>query len=230
MTWFSTLWASTIGKKIVMAVTGLILFGFVLGHMTGNLLVWAGPEAFNDYAAMLKGNPFLLWGTRLTLLAATPIHIVSAIQLVKLNAAARPQGYKKLGSSSSTFASKTMKYGGLWLLGFLVFHLLHYTVHIVEPAYSTAAYMLADQHNAYAMVLDGFGNQVLSGVYIFSMVFLCLHIDHGAWSLLQTLGFSHPKYNAMRRNAARAFAALLFIGFCSVPVGVLANLVPAVTP
>lgn len=228
MAWFSNLWASTIGKKIVMALTGLILFGFVLGHMSGNLLVWAGQDAFNDYAAFLKGNVFLLWGTRITLLVATPVHIVSAIQLVQLNAAARPQGYKKLESTSSSFASKTMKYGGIWLLGFLVYHLLHYTLHITNPEFAT--YMADGQHDAYRMVLEGFSNPVVSVVYIVSMVFLCLHIDHGAWSLMQTLGLSHPKYNAMRRNAARGFASLLFFGFCSVPVGILLNLVPAVTP
>ena len=225
MSWFTNLWATTIGKKIVMAATGLILFGFVLAHMSGNLLVWAGPDVFNAYAASLKGNPLILWAVRLTLLAVFPLHIASAISLVKLNREARPQGYRKLQSASSTYASKTMRYGGVLLLAFVVYHILQYTAHVTDPEFAT--YMTADgHHDAYRMVMVGFSSPAVVVTYLVAMVFLALHLDHGAWSLLQTLGASHPKYDGLRRQAARGFAVILFLGFCSVPIGVLAGLTP----
>jgi len=225
MSWFTNLWATTIGKKIVMAATGLILFGFVLAHMSGNLLFWAGPEVFNAYAATLKGNPLLLWGARLTLLAVFPLHIASAIQLVRLNKAARPQGYRKLRSASSTYASRTMRYGGFLLAAFVVYHILQYTAHVTDPEFATYT-TTEGTHDAYRMVMVGFSSPAVVITYLVAMVCLAMHLDHGAWSLLQTLGASHPKYDGLRRNAARAFAVVLFLGFCSVPIGVLAGLTP----
>ncbi|HJN74247.1 MAG TPA: succinate dehydrogenase cytochrome b subunit [Myxococcota bacterium] len=226
MSWFSNLWATTIGKKIVMAVTGLILVGFVLVHASGNMLVWLGPDAFNHYAAGLKSNPLLLWGVRLTLLAAFPLHIASAIQLVRLNNSARPQGYKKLKSTSSSYAAKTMRYGGILLLAFVVYHVLQYTAHVTNPEF--AAYTTAEgTHDAYRMVLVGFSDPAVVVTYLIAVVCLCMHVDHGAWSMLQTFGANHPDYNGLRRQAARAFAVLLFLAFSSVPIGILADLVPA---
>lgn len=224
MSWFSSLWATTIGKKIVMAVTGLIVFGFVLGHMSGNLLIFFGPDAYNGYAAMLKGNAPLLWGTRLTLLAVIPLHIVSAIQLTKLNMGARQKAYDKHEKKATTPMAMMMKYGGLLLLAFILMHLGHYTLHLFNPEFAT--YMTADgDHDAYRMVLEGFSNPIYVGVYVLAMLALWGHLDHGAWSMFQSLGLSHPAYNDARRNFARVFAALIVLGFSAVPIAVLAGLV-----
>jgi succinate dehydrogenase / fumarate reductase cytochrome b subunit len=224
MSWFSNLWATTIGKKIVMAITGLIVFGFVLGHMSGNLLIFAGADVFNDYAHTLQTSGPLLWGTRLTLLAAIPLHIVSAVQLTRLNMGARQHSYDKHEKKATTPMAMMMKYGGLLLMVFILLHLAHYTLHLTNPEFAT--YMTADgNHDAYRMVIEGFSSPVYVGVYLLAMVALWGHLDHGAWSMFQTLGLSHPDYNDARRNFARVFAALIVLGFCSVPVAVMAGLV-----
>ena len=218
------LWDSTIGKKIVMAVTGLIIFGFVIGHMAGNLLIFLGPDVFNGYAHTLKGNALLLWGTRLTLLAVIPLHIVSAIQLVRRNAGARDTSYGATEYKRSTVASRFMKVGGMFLLAFILLHLAHYTLHWTHPEF--ASLQTAGGHDAYKMVILGFSDPLYVGVYLVAMVCLFLHLDHGAWSLLQTLGlFARPDQQDGRKKFARTFAAVLFIGFSIVPIAVLTGLV-----
>jgi succinate dehydrogenase / fumarate reductase, cytochrome b subunit len=212
------LWDSTIGKKIVMAVTGLIIFGFVIGHMAGNLLIFLGAEVFNDYAHTLKSNALLLWGTRLTLLAVIPLHVLSAIQVVKRNAGAREGSYGATNYQRSTVASRFMRFGGLLLLGFILLHLAHYTLYLTHPHF--------EGMEPYAMVMLGFSDPVYVGIYLLAMVCLFLHLDHGAWSLLQTLGlFARPDQQEGRKKFARTFAAVLFIGFSSVPIAVLTGLV-----
>jgi succinate dehydrogenase / fumarate reductase, cytochrome b subunit len=218
----SNLYATTIGKKVVMALTGVVLFGFAIGHMAGNLLVFLGPDAINGYAATLKGTPLLLWGTRLTLLFAFPVHIVSAIQLVQLNNKARPAGYgqwKDAGASS--YASRTMRYGGIIFLFFLLYHLSHYTLFFVDGSYADLYTTMADGtevHDVFTMVLAGFGHWWNVALYLIAMGALFMHLDHGAWSFMQSLGMNHPKWNPMRRQFARGLAGTLFVGFSLVPV------------
>ncbi len=215
------LWDSTIGKKIVMAVTGLIIFGFVIGHMAGNLLIFAGADVFNAYAHGLKSNAPLLWGTRLTLLGAIPLHILSAIQLVKRNQGAREGDYGATEYKRATLASRFMKFGGFFLLAFILLHLAQYTLFLTDPGYAD---LLDTQgrHNAYEMVLDGFSNPLYVCLYLVAMACLFLHLDHGAWSMLQTLGlFSRPDQQERRKLFARVFASLLLVGFSSVPLFVL---------
>ena len=224
MSWFSNLWATTIGKKIVMAVTGLIVFGFVLGHMAGNLLIFAGAEVYNDYAHTLQTSGPLLWGTRLTLLLAIPLHIVSAFQLTKLNMDARQKSYDKHEKKATTPMAMMMKYGGMLLLAFILLHLGHFTLRVFDPEFAT--FVTADgHHDAYRMVIAGFQNPLYVGFYVLSMLALWGHLDHGAWSMFQTLGLSHPAYNDARRNFARVFAGLLVVGFSIVPIAVIAGLV-----
>jgi len=214
-----TLLTSSIGRKWIMAVTGMLLFGFVLGHMTGNLLVYLGPEALNEYGDFLR--EFLhgagLWIARAGLLAAVGLHIWAAISLTIENNAARPTGYRRAHHEASTYASRTMIWGGPILALFIVFHLLHFTTGQAHPSFVHG--------DVYHNVIVGFSNPVVVGVYVVAMLALGLHLYHGVWSMLQTMGLNHPRYNAMRKTAATAFAAVIVIGNVSMPVAVLAGFV-----
>ncbi|MCB9743560.1 MAG: succinate dehydrogenase cytochrome b subunit [Alphaproteobacteria bacterium] len=218
------LYATTIGKKAVMAVTGAIIFGFTIGHMAGNLLVFLGPDAINEYAYTLKHTAPLLWGTRLTLLAAIPLHVWSAISLVQGARAARPTAYKMQTSQATTYAARTMKYGGIILLLFILFHLSHYTLLLTNPEF-TEMVDAQGRHDVYRMVVTGFSNPVVTGFYLLAMASLGLHLSHGAWSMFQSLGLNHPKYNEARKRFAITFAVLMVAGFSSVPIAVLTGIV-----
>lgn len=224
MGWLRNLYATSIGKKVIMALSGAVIFGFTIAHMSGNLIVFAGQDAFNTYAATLKGNPFLLWGERITLLLAIPAHIVTAVQLVQQSNKARPVGYQALQSKASTYASRTMRYGGMILLAFILFHLAHYTLFFVNPEFADL-HDAQGRHDAYRMVVAGFSNPVVTGFYLLAMGSLALHLSHGAWSMLQSLGLNHPQYNNLRRQAALVFGIALTLGFSSVPLAVLFGLV-----
>ena len=215
MAWVLRFYGSTIGKKIVMAVTGVILVGFVLGHVTGNLLVYRGPDALNAYAALVKSSAVVLWGVRLTLLAAVGLHILSAVQLTRLARAARPAGYDTLRSRADTFSAHTMRWGGVALVIFLVYHILHFTTGTVHPSF--------DVHDVYGNVIWGFQVPWVAGFYIVAMVALGLHLHHGIWSLFQTLGVNHPHVNTGRKRIAAVVALLVSAGFIAIPVGVLAG-------
>lgn len=214
-----TLLSSSIGRKWIMAVTGLVLFGFVLGHMTGNLLVYLGPEALNEYGEFLR--EFLhgagLWVARAALLAAVALHIWAAIGLSLENAAARPVGYRRVRHESSTYASRTMIWGGPILALFIVYHLLHFTTGQAHPSFVHG--------DVYHNVIVGFSNPIVVGVYVIAMLALGLHLYHGVWSMLQTMGLSHPRYDAMRKTAAAAFAAVVVAGNVSMPVAILTGIV-----
>ena len=211
-----TFYRTTIGKKVVMAVSGLIGFGFLLGHMAGNLLTFVGPETYNAYAAALKGNPALLWGTRITLLAAIVAHTVSAIALVQRNNQARRYAYGNKQDIATSYAAKTMKYGGVWLLLFIVYHLLHLTGGWTEPL----GYQF-DPENVYNNLVLGFQNRFIALFYLLSMSALGMHLYHGLWSLTQSLGLDHPRYNTLRENAALAGTLVIILGFITVPLSVM---------
>ena len=208
---------STIGRKVVMAVTGVVLFGFVLGHFVGNLTLYLGPEAINGYSRFLHG--FLhgggLWVARGGLLASAILHVWSATSLTLESWAARPVGYRRWKAKDSTYASRTMRWGGVILFAFIVFHLLHFTFGSVHPDFRTG--------EVYHNVVSGFQAWPVSLFYIVAMLLLGLHLDHGVWSLCQTLGLSHPTYKRWARAAARGFAVLIVVGNCSFPVAVLAG-------
>lgn len=210
--------SSTIGRKAVMAVTGLILFGFVFVHMIGNLQMFLPDhEAINHYGKFLR--TFLhgtgIWISRGGLLLAVALHIASAWSLTVTNWRARPVAYKAVTPDASTYASRTMRWGGVILLLFVVYHLLHLTVGSVHPAFIDG--------DVYRNVIVGFSVWPVSLFYIFAMLCLGLHLRHGVWSMLQTLGVAHPRWDGARKIAATAFAVVVMLGFISVPLAVLAG-------
>jgi succinate dehydrogenase / fumarate reductase cytochrome b subunit len=209
--------ASTIGRKVVMAVTGLLLFGFVVVHMVGNLQVFLGPTKLDDYGAALRKLPALLWGMRLGLLALTIGHVWAAASLTLTNRAARPQGYRLARYREATYASRTMRWSGVILLLFIVYHLLHLTTGTVHPSFVHGAVT----HN----FVTGFQVPWVTAFYVLAMVCLGLHMYHGVWSMLQTVGMSHPRYNLLRKRAAAAFAILVVVGNLSFPLAVLTGVV-----
>ena len=210
-------WRSTIGKKVVMAVTGLILVGFVIGHMLGNLQMFQGAEKMNAYAHFLKSLGGLLWLARLVLLAAVVLHVVSAFQLTRMRAAARPVGYHKgTQKEVSTLASRTMRWGGVLLLVFIVFHVLHFTTLDIFRSYSTT--------DVYGNVIHGFSIWWVTLFYVVAMIFLGLHLYHGAWASLRTLGAAKSSPNPLRRKAALVVAIVVWAGFTAIPVAVFAGL------
>ncbi len=208
-------WASTIGKKVVMAVTGIMLIGFLLGHVTGNLLVFRGAQALNDYAATLKSLGALLWALRLGLLAAAALHVTAGIQLWKRAQAARPVKYGGRDPQVSTWASRTIRAGGVLLLVFIVFHVLHFTTGTIRPAGTFS------HTDVYGNVIAGFRVWWVSLFYVVAMVALFYHLYHGAWSSMRTLGFTRPSANPLHRRVAIVLAVLLFIGFAVIPVAVI---------
>jgi succinate dehydrogenase / fumarate reductase, cytochrome b subunit len=208
-------WGSTIGKKTVMAVTGIVLVGYVLAHVTANLLIFVGPEVIDGYALKLRELPILLWGVRVLLLASTILHIVAAVQLAALARAARPIGYHRFKAQVSSAASRTMRWGGAALLLFVVYHILHFTTGQAHPDFRH----LAPYHN----VTTAFREWWVVGIYVAALVALALHLYHGTWSLFQTLGIEHPQVNRARRRVATIIAVLVPLGFVTIPIAVLAG-------
>jgi succinate dehydrogenase / fumarate reductase cytochrome b subunit len=210
-------WDSTNGKKAIMAVSGVILVLFVIGHMLGNLQVFEGPEQFNRYAVLLRTLPEGLWAIRIILLVMVVLHIVTATQLAIRKKQARPVGYVKKQNTVSSYASRTMYWSGPILLAFIIYHLLDFTFGTVNPHYV--------EGDVYDNVIASFRNPIISAWYIFSMLLLALHLRHGAWSMFQSLGVAHPAHNAFLKKAAVVFAVVIFFGFISVPLGVLTGVV-----
>lgn len=207
------LWDSTNGKKAVMAVSGFILFLFVLGHMLGNLQVFEGPEQFNKYAVLLRTLPEGLWAVRIILLIMVILHIIAAVQLALRKRAARPIGYAKRKPIGSTYASRTMYWSGPIILAFIIYHLLDLTTGNINPNFV--------EGDVYHNVIASFSNPFVSAWYIFAMILLALHLRHGAWSMFQSVGLSHPRYTPVLKGAATFFATVIFLGFIAVPIGVL---------
>lgn len=212
-------WGSTIGKKIVMAVTGLIGVGFVVGHMLGNLQVFLGPAKFNAYAHFLRSLGELLWVVRAVLVAAVVLHVVAAVQLSRRRLAARPVGYKQ-GSQHevSTFASRTIRWGGALLLLFIVFHILHFTTLSIFRNYSTS--------DVHANVIRGFSIWWVVLFYVVAMAALGLHLYHGLWSSVRTLGASKASTDPLKRPVAAALALVVWLGFTVIPIAIFAGLFP----
>jgi succinate dehydrogenase / fumarate reductase cytochrome b subunit len=211
-------WNATIGKKIVMAVSGAILFLFIVGHMLGNLQVFMGAEHFNAYARFLRVEPALLWAVRLVLLAMVILHIWASFKLMLLNKLeARPVGYVKKKNIGSSYASRTMYWSGPIILAFVIYHLMQFTWGVGGTPY--------EEGRAYENLVRGFQVPIVSIFYIVAMFLLMLHLYHGVWSMFQTLGVNHPRYTPMLRIFAKLVAILLFVGFCSIPVSVLTGII-----
>lgn len=209
---------SSLGAKIVMAVTGLLFLGWLVLHLLGNITFFAGSEALNKYAALLAENPPLLWGQRLLMIVIVPLHVASGLRLAALNKAARPQQYQMRQWRKATLASRTMAVSGIVVLAFLVFHLAHYTLHWVKPAYAT----LVDakgRHDVYAMVTDGFSNPLIVAFYVLAMALVGMHLSHGFWSAFQSLGINGRKWTPFAQIAGRFLAWGLALAFASIAIG-----------
>ena len=229
MNFLATFWRSQVGKKIVMAVTGLIGVGFVIGHMIGNLQVFESSEKINAYGRFLHHTVGMeLWLVRLVLLAAVVLHVVAATQLTVQARASRPHGYAKRQPQVSTLASRTMRFGGFFLLVFIVLHILHFTV-LAFPGYQNIDPELGST-DVFANLTLAFHNPLWVAFYVVAMVFLGLHLYHGAWSSLRTLGAAKPSPHPLKRQIAVALAVVIWAGFTVVPIGIYLGLTPAPTP
>lgn len=210
---------SSLAKKAIMAVTGLVLVGFVAGHMSGNLLYFRGPEALDAYARWLHSLGPALWIARAVLLVSVVAHVWAGISLARENRAARAGGPSVEATRRASVASRTMPYTGVVLLGFLVFHLLHFTFRTVGADVAAAG----DAGNVHEMIRLGFASPGVSVFYIVSMALLCLHLSHGVSSMFQTLGIRNERWRSRLDVAAAAYGWAIFIGFAAIPVHVLAT-------
>jgi succinate dehydrogenase cytochrome b subunit len=219
------LWHTTIGKKIVMAVTGAVLVLFVIAHMLGNLKIFLGAAQINAYSHFLRdvGQPELergqlLWIVRIILLICVVLHIVAAYQLTQISHAARPARYAEKKNVETTLAARLMRWGGVLLVIFVVFHILHFTLGVV--GFKPGQFQdLA----VYQNVVAGFQVWWISLFYIVSMGALCFHLDHGIWSMTQTVGWATPQNTKSLRVFSRILAIVVFLGFIAVPISVMAG-------
>ena len=213
---------STIGKKIIMGVTGLIGIGFVILHMAGNLQVFAGQQKINDYGAMLHG-PLneLLWVLRVILIVAVILHVMMAYQLTRMSQAARPIGYQRKHPQVATLASRTMKWGGVLLLVFIVFHILHFTTETIDPGGWRGMADVHGNRDVYGNMVASFRIWWVALFYIVAMLALGLHLYHGAWSSVRTLGHAKASPHPLHRRIALVVAIIVWLGFTLVPLGVI---------
>ena len=215
---------SSIVKKFLMAITGLIMVGFVLFHMLGNLQMFQGPDAINTYAHFLKTlPPAVMWGGRLFLLAAAGVHVATAIALTRENCKACPTDPGVKERVQATLSSKTMALSGSILLFFIVFHILHFTTHTIFPVYKTFMTDLDGQqvYDVYSMVIYGFSNVWIASFYIIAMGLLCMHLSHGVSSMFQSLGLRNNYWRKTFDIFAALYGWVIFIGFVSNPAAVL---------
>jgi len=219
------LWGSLIGKKVVMAVTGAVLILFVIAHMVGNLKIFSGPEEINAYSRFLRevgwpelGYGQLLWIVRSVLFICVILHITAAVQLTRMKWQARPVAYDSRKNVETTWGAVTMRWGGLLLAVFIVFHLFHFTGGMVGFQPGQFEHLMVYQN-----VVAGFSSVPIALFYIIAMGALCLHLDHGIWSMLQTLGWVNLDNTKSVRSISRIVALIIFAGFISVPISVLAG-------
>jgi succinate dehydrogenase / fumarate reductase cytochrome b subunit len=218
-------YAAPIGKKAVMAVTGVILVGYVVAHLLGNLQIYSpNHDQINAYAGFLHNpnNLLALWAARSVLLLAVILHITASVQLFLQNRAARPVAYIKKDDVPASYAARTMIWSGPIVGLFVIFHVLHLTVGAVLPLRDVGGNPVTPdvRYN----VIAGFQNYAVSGFYIFAMILLCMHLYHGVWSMFQSMGISHPRYTRKLKRGAAILAILIAIGNCSIPIAVMIGL------
>ncbi|HEX6617511.1 MAG TPA: succinate dehydrogenase cytochrome b subunit [Gemmatimonadales bacterium] len=212
------LWNSTIGKKAVMAVTGLIMVAYLITHVAANLTVFQGPGTINAYSAFLHGTGGALWVARLVLIAALVLHVVAAVQLTARRQSARPVAYAGGREPQvSTFASRTIRWGGVLILIFIIYHILHFTLGTVHSSFV--------EGDPFHNVTTGFGNILVVLFYELALIALGLHLYHGVWSSGRTLGVSPPSPRPLKRQLALALALIIWAGFAVIPLAVYAGMV-----
>ncbi len=219
------LWQSSLGKKYVMALTGLGLYAFVIIHLLGNLQVFVGPTQINDYAHALKASPPILWGARLSLLIIVVLHITAAIQLTLANRKARPAGYAIGKPVASTFAQRTIFISGLVLLAFILFHLAHFTLGFVDPQYLEFRDPITGHHDVRRMMIEGFSNPLVAVFYIVSMALLLLHLSHGVSSTFQSLGLRSKQTFGFFDKLAKVSGLLLFLGNSAIVLAIMLKVI-----
>jgi succinate dehydrogenase / fumarate reductase cytochrome b subunit len=212
------LWDSSVGKKMVMALTGLIWVAYLITHMLANLLVFQGPGKINAYSAFLHGTGGALWAARLVLIAALVLHVIAAVQLADRREEARPAEYAAGRKPQvSTLAARTIRWGGALILAFLVYHILHFTIGTVHPDFV--------EGDPYHNVAAGFRRLPVVIFYLIAMGAVGLHLYHGVWSSGRSLGVSPPSPRPLRRSAALVLALLVWLGFAVIPIAVYAGVV-----
>ena len=223
---FAQIWQSTIVQKWVMAITGIMMIGFLVGHLSGNLLIFLGPEAMNQYAVDLREilHGAAVWGLRIAMLVALVLHVRAGIILSMRNKASKGQKNSKFVATKSTVASRTMAYTGILILVYVIYHLAHFTwggVHSEYYSFTDAA----GRHDVYRMVIESFQQPVISVTYIIAMIVSGLHLNHAIKSAFQTLGVNHPRYTPLINSIGPALGLLLVLGFISIPVAILTGVV-----
>ncbi|UCC45094.1 MAG: succinate dehydrogenase cytochrome b subunit [Candidatus Zixiibacteriota bacterium] len=214
--------STSIGKKLLMAVTGFVSFGYVVGHMAGNLQIFIGQNQINAYAEALHSMGALLWVVRLCLLVFFVTHIWLGIQLKLENRSSRPESYRFKDTVQATLSSRTMIWTGLAVFTFFVYHILHYTARVTNPQYLE----LVDaqgRFDAYSMIIMGFQNPLISIVYIIAMTLVAFHLSHGIESMFQSMGWNSPRYHGKLKALAILVSVVIFLGFISIPVAVMAG-------
>jgi succinate dehydrogenase / fumarate reductase cytochrome b subunit len=225
VTAFPAFYCSSIGKKMIVALTGVLLMLFVIGHLLGNLQIFLGPRWVNDYAQHLRDLGPLLWAVRVTLLIAVFLHIYFTVILALENRRARPQGYRERDYIKASYASRHMVVSGVVVLVFVAFHLLHFTGRRFNAHFLMLRNDPLNHYDVYSMMVYGFQNVSVSAFYIIGLFLLTLHLTHGASSFFQSLGLNDEKLTPQLAFGARVFAWLLFIGYTVIPVAVLLGLI-----
>lgn len=221
----SNIFSSSLGKKYIMAFTGLVMFLFVIGHLAGNLQIFLSSEAINRYGHFLQSNPEIIWPARIFLLLMLMLHIWSAVKLSAENKAARPIAYANWQPVGSTYASRTMLMSGIIVFVFIVYHLLHFTVQVQYVNLTGKSFVdFVDpekRHDIFKMMVVGFRSIWVSGFYILGIALLCLHLSHGTSSMFQSIGWKSPAYGPFLDKASRWLAVAIFLGYASIPVAIL---------
>lgn len=220
MTRITRIFRSSLGKKFLMATTGLMLVVFLAGHLAGNLLIYAGPDTLNAYALKLRKLPAVLWGARIILLVAIAVHLWTSSHLARQNRAARPTRYAAYRPSETTWYARTMIVSGLLLLAFIVYHLLHFTFQVADPVVTGFIDPLG-HHDVYRMVVHSFQQPVVSLAYIIAMAVLFSHLRHGIASTAQTLGINNARTIVVFEWAGAALSWAFFLGYASIPLAIL---------
>ncbi len=213
------LFADSIGRKVLMAISGLLMVLFVVGHLLGNLTIFAGPDGINSYAEHLHQLAPLVWGTRIVMLGAVLTHLFLSVQITMENSAAKPQRYAVKNMLRATFASQTMIWTGVIMGAFILYHLLQFTLRVTPGL--TLGTDAMDRFDVYSMVVDGLGRTITALVYVVAMVSLALHLSHGIQSAFQTLGISNPRWMTRFGAVGKTAATVFLVGFGAIPVAIL---------
>lgn len=206
-------WRSLVGKKVVMAVTGVILLLYIIGHLLGNLQIFEGPERLNAYAAFLKSTGELLWAVRIVLLVSLVLHVIASVQVSLASKRSRPADYVEKKSIETSYAARTMIWSGPLIFLYVVYHLAMFTFLVTGPGYSPT--------DVYRNEVQAFQVPAISAFYVVAIIFLGMHLYHGTWSMLHTLGASNPRYRVLRRTIAPIVAIAITVGYIAIPIAVL---------